>query len=87
MVEQEITKLQRQLETPLTDETIDNLLMFSMAFQEHLEALEQTFEKKRAVVDGLDVQVEVVRKEGQIWLNLRSIIRTDAISWPLFSSL
>jgi hypothetical protein len=86
LVEQEIAKLQRQLETPLTDETIDNLLIFSMAFQEHLEALEQSFEKKRAVVDGLDVQVEVIRKDDQIWLNLRSIIRTDAISWPLFSS-
>ncbi len=86
LVEREIARLQKQLETPLTDEIIDNLLMFSMAFQAQLTIVEQSFEKMRAVVDGLDVQVEVVRRDGEVWLNLKSVIRPDVISWPLFSS-
>lgn len=73
----EIAKLTKQIETPLTDEAISGLMAFSFAFQEHLEAVEESFEKKRVVIDGLDVTVEVVRREDGIYLRMKSILNPE----------
>src|ERR1700752_5229858 len=47
---------------------------FSMEFSEHLKATEATFEGRRTVIEGLDVTVEVFRKDGAIYLRCRSIL-------------
>ena len=71
----EIAKLEESRAIPLTDDVISGLVEFSAEFAKHLEATEQTFEGRRTVVDGLDVQVVVFRKNGEIWLRLTSILR------------
>ena len=71
----EIAKLEESRAIPLTDEVISGLVEFSAEFARHLEATEQTFEGRRTVVDGLDVQVVIFRKNGEIWLRLTSILR------------
>jgi hypothetical protein len=80
----EIGKLEQEKDTPLTVDTIDSLVSFSREFGEHLEAIADNFTAKRVVIDGLDVKVEVVRKNGEIWLNLTSILRPDVVSLTLF---
>jgi hypothetical protein len=54
--------------------TTSGLLAFSIAFQEQLEIVEQSFEKRRTVIDGLEVTVEAIRKEDGFWLRLKSIL-------------
>lgn len=71
----ELAKITQELQTPLTDATIQPLLLFSVTFQERLEGVERSFEGRRKVVDGLDVTVTVLRKDGEIYLKLRSILR------------
>ena len=74
----EITRLEESRAIPLTDEIISGLVEFSAEFSEHLEATERTFEGRRTVVDGLNVQVVVLNKNGEIWLRLTSILRPKA---------
>jgi recombinase/recombinase-like zinc beta ribbon protein len=74
LIEAEIRKAEQELVTPLTDEVVQNLLLFSMEFSEHLEATEATLEGRRTVIKGLDVTVEVFRKDGQIFLRCQSIL-------------
>ncbi len=83
---EEIRKLEQEKETPLTDDTINSLIAFSYQLGEHLAAIEERFDAKRTVVDGLDVRVEVVRKSGEIWLRLQCILRDDVVSIPLLRS-
>lgn len=74
LTEGEIQKIEAEMVTPLTDEMVDKLLLFSMEFSEHLGATEATFEGRRTVINGLNVTVEVFRKDGQIYLRCRSIL-------------
>lgn len=76
----ELAKITQELQTPLTDATIQSLLLFSVAFQERLEEVEKTIEGKRTVIDGLDVTVKVLRKDGEIYLELRSILRPHSMT-------
>jgi hypothetical protein len=84
LVADEIRKLETEQETPLTDDTITTLVGLSWQLSEHLAAMEDRFEAKRVVVDGLDVKVKVTRKNGEIWLELTSILRPDVVSSILF---
>lgn len=77
---EELSKIAQELETPLTDATIQSLLLFSVAFQERLEEVEKTIEGRRTVIDGLDVTVTVLRKDGEIYLKLRSILRPHGMT-------
>jgi hypothetical protein len=63
------------LQTPLNDATIQTLLLFSADFQERLEEVEKSLAGKRTVIDGLDVTVTASRKDGEVHLKLRSILR------------
>jgi len=83
LTNEEIRKLEQEQETPLTDDNIGTLVGSSWKLGEHLAAIEDRFEAKRTVIDGLDVRVEVVRKNGEIWLRLRCILRDDVVSIPL----
>jgi len=75
LIQTEINRAEGELETPLTDEAIQTLLLFSMEFAERLEAVEQTYAGHRVVIDGLDVTVVAFRREGAVWLRLTSILR------------
>ncbi len=86
LMNEEIRKLEEERKTPLTDDTIATLVAFSMEFAEHLSAIGERFEAKRVVVDGLDVKVKVVRKNGELWLELTSILRPNIISAILFTT-
>ena len=57
---------------------IASLLLFSADFQERLEEVEKSFEDRRTVADGLDATVTVVRKDREVNLKLRSILRARA---------
>jgi hypothetical protein len=74
LIEEEILKIEKEMTTPLTDEVVHSLLLFSMEFSEHLKAVEETFEGQRSVIKGLDVTVEVSRRDGQTYLRCRSIL-------------
>jgi hypothetical protein len=74
LTEAEIQKIEEELVTPLTDEMVENLLLFSMEFSEHLAATEASFVDRCTVIDGLDISVEVFRKDGAIYLRCRSIL-------------
>ncbi len=78
-LEQEITKKQREIETPLSDETIASLVAFSEDFGSRLGTLEKTFEGRRRVIEGLDVRVQVLRRTGQIFLKARSLLCPDGM--------
>ena len=45
------------------------------AREKRTQRVEKTIEAKRTVIDGLDVTVTVLRKDGDIYLKLRSILR------------
>ena len=79
----EIRKREQENESPLTDDMIRSLVGFSWKLGEHLAAIEERFDAKRVVIDGLDVRVTVVRKTGELWLNLQCILRDDIVSIPL----
>ena len=74
LTEEEIQKIEAEMVTPLTDEMVDNLLLFSIEFSEHLEATEATFAGRRTVLNGLNVTVEVFRRDGDMYLRCRSIL-------------
>jgi len=74
LTEGKIQKIKAEMVTPLTDEMVDNLLLFSIEFSEHLEATEATFEGRRTVINGLNVTVEVFRKDDAMYLRCRSIL-------------
>jgi hypothetical protein len=86
LVTEEIRKLERDQETPLTDTTIGDLVSFSREFGEHLEAIGQRFEAKRVVIDGLDVEVVAVKRNEEVWLDITSMLRPEVISVTLFPS-
>ena len=71
-----------QTPTPLTDATIQSLLLFAFEFHERLAEVERTSEGRR-VIDGLDVTVTVVWKDGEIYLKLRSILRPHGMTISL----
>ena len=54
-----------------------------MQFSEHLEATEATFEGRRAVIDGLDVTVEVFRKGSTYSYLPTSRDPVDCSTYPL----
>jgi DNA invertase Pin-like site-specific DNA recombinase len=84
LTEEEIRKLEGQLSTPLTDETIITLIQFSADFAAHLEAVESTFEGRRTVVDGLDVEVTIFRKDDGVYMKMKSLLRPDGLYARLF---
>lgn len=79
LVEAEITNRTRQIGTPLTDATIYGLIEFSRQFAEHLDAVEKTFEGRRTVVNGLNVRVVALRKDGEIKLKMTSILNPEGV--------
>jgi hypothetical protein len=83
LIEAEIAKREREIQTPLKDAVISGLVAFSKDFAEHLEAVEQIFEGRRTVVDGLDVRAVVLRKGEEIWLKLSSILQPEGVLWTL----
>jgi site-specific DNA recombinase len=86
LTEAEIRKTEDELKTPLTDDIISSLLGFSIDFQAHLEAVEESFIKRRVVIDGLDTRVEVFRKDTAIWLRIRTILSPKGKELPLKDS-
>jgi site-specific DNA recombinase len=80
----EIANTERELEIPLTDAVITDLVAFSEEFREKLETVEQTFEGKRTVIDGLDVKVVVERVNGEVMLRVSSILRPAGILLTVF---
>jgi hypothetical protein len=77
LLEKEIARLTDMIAVPLTEPIISGLVSFSRSFRDRLATVEQSFEGRRTVVDGLNVQVVVFRKQGAIWLRLTSLIRPD----------
>jgi hypothetical protein len=71
----ELSKITHELQTPLTDSMIQSLLLFSVDFQERLKEVEKSLAGRRTVIDGLDVTVTALRKDGEVYLKLRSILR------------
>ena len=69
-----------ELQTPLNDDTIQSLLLFSTDFQERLQEVEKSFEGRRTVVDGLDVTVTALRRDGEVYLKLWSILRPHGMT-------
>lgn len=76
----ELSKITHELQTPLTDATIQSLLLFSFEFQERLAEVEKTIEGRRKVIDGLDVTVTAIRQDGEVYLKLRSILRPNGMT-------
>jgi hypothetical protein len=77
----ELSKITHELQAPLNDATIQSLLLFSVDFQKKLEEeVEKTVEGRRTVIDGLDATVTVVRKDGEVSLKLRSILRPHGMT-------
>jgi len=79
----ELSKITQEIQTPLNNATIQSLLLFSVTFQERLEEVEKSFEGRRKVIDGLDVTVTVLRKDGEVHLKLRSILRPSGMTISL----
>lgn len=76
----ELSKITHELQTPLTDATVQSLLLFSFEFQERLAEVEKTIEGRRKVVDGLDVTVTALRQDGEVYLKMRSILRPTGMT-------
>ncbi len=75
LTESELTKLEQELATPLSEEIITDLLAFSEDFKARLDSVEESFAGRRAVIDGLDVKAVVFRQHDATWLRLTSILR------------
>jgi len=86
LTEAELSKLTHETATPLTDNAIQSLLLFSVDFQAHLAQVEQSFEGWRTVIDGLDVRVTVLRKGGEGYLKLSSLLHPLKIAYTTGSS-
>jgi hypothetical protein len=56
-----------------------------MDFAAIAEAMEESFEERHVVIDGLDVAVEAIRKEDSICLRLKSILNPED-SFQIISS-
>jgi site-specific DNA recombinase len=82
----EIARLRQDLETPMSDETIKGLVAFSAAFQEHLATVEDTFEGRRTIIDGLDVTAQLEREGAELKVRLRSILKPLGVLRTLFAS-
>jgi hypothetical protein len=80
---EEIRKREQENETPLTNDIVSSLVGLSWKLGEHLAAIEERFDAKRVVIDGLDVRVKVVRRKGEQWAELQCILREDIVSIPL----
>jgi site-specific DNA recombinase len=81
----EINKLKREMETPLADSTISDLLSFSAALQSKLETVGKTFAGRRTIIDGLDVTVEAFREGSEVYIRLKSILNPNGILRSVFS--
>lgn len=82
----EVTRLRTELETPMSDENIKGLVAFSAAFQEHLASVEDTFEGRRTVIDGLDVAAQLIQEGDELKVRLRSILKPQGVLRTLFGS-
>jgi site-specific DNA recombinase len=82
----EIARVEKEVETPLSDDAILDLVAFSADFEAKLDAVGSTFQGRRTVVDGLDVQVTVIRQDGEVVLKITSIINPVGILLTLFPS-
>lgn len=86
LTEAEIERRRSTVVEPLTDEFISSLTAFSEDFALRLEEVDKSFAAKRAVIDGLDVQVVVMDSGEEISLKLTSILSQDAI-WRIVSDI
>jgi hypothetical protein len=84
LVELEIANRVHKVNPSLTNATIAGLVEFSRQFAEHLDAVEKTFTGRRTVIDGLDVRVTVLRKNGEIWLKMTSLLQPEGYLCTLF---
>lgn len=83
LTEAELAKITHEIQTPLKDNAIQSIVLFSVDFQERLEELEKSFDGRRTVIDGLDVTVTALRKDGEAYLHLRSILRPHGVTMLL----
>lgn len=86
LLEKEINRLESLATIPLTDMVIDGLIEFSRAFKDRLATVEQSFAGRRTVIDGLDVQVVVFRKQGALWLRLTSLLQPKGQEIPFLTN-
>lgn len=82
-VDEEIARLEAEVATPLTNDTIDSLLLFSMDIQQRLEGLNDDFQGRRVVIESLDVNVTAFRRNDAVWLRLTSLLRPKGEELPL----
>ncbi len=75
----EIEKVQQEIATPLRDDTIRDLVSFSAALEAKLDTLSHSFAGRRTIIDGLDVSVEAFRKDGEIYIRMKSILNPDGV--------
>lgn len=83
LIDEEIRRLEVERETPLTSDVIATLVAFSTKFGEPLEAIGESFEAQRAMIDGLDVHVAIVRRNGEVWADMKSILQPEVFSVAL----
>ena len=76
-VEEDISSTKNTMHMHLTDERIAWLVAFSEDFSQRLATVEQSFEQRRNVIEGLDVQVLVLWHKGQLSLKLTSLLRSE----------
>jgi len=83
----EIEKVRQEIATPLTDNTIRDIVTFSAALHSKLDTLSHSFEGRRTIIDGLDVSVEAFRKDDEVFIRMRSILNPDGILRSILSPL
>src|SRR6266545_2618398 len=83
LTEEEIARITTQMQIPLTDERIASLVAFSEDYQQRLPTLKQTFAGRRGVIEDLDVTVQLVLRDDEVWLKLKSVLHPKGRLWPL----
>lgn len=79
LTEAEILNLQKEVEEPLSEDTIMDLVAFSAEFKARLDTVEQSFEAKRTIVEGLDVRVTVITEDEEQILRISTLLNPDGI--------
>jgi site-specific DNA recombinase len=71
-IETEIARVDRQRQTPLTEDRITALRAFAEELQRGIEVAEQDFDARRRLVELMDVRVTVVWRDQEIWFQITS---------------
>lgn len=86
LTEAEIERLQKDAAEPLSDEQILDLVSFSKLLDGKLSAIEEDFRAKRAVIDGLDVQVTVLERDGEQLLQISTLLNPQPYLGTLYDA-